>query len=591
MRLLNSLLFYGMLTISCAAHPLSMSAVEFDYAKTGAVVRISILVEDLVLLQNLIADGEARYGADDLQAAARSHLAFVRRHFDVHSGTGQKLMSEYGIVDASSIPDKGLFEQELMRHEVQYILVYRFPSNPPEHITIRQWFGGAEKVLPAVMDLVLLQDGALIDKPLRLEAGKPYSWRVDWSRKSDVPLDLQALRAYREEERQRTLGIASYAGVYSYLYKTEQGLRHEILVPALTFEEWTTIDRKDPDILTVKEQDRLRDRALNFFAVSNAVMINGERVIPQLVSFDVIGLEVVDLANIGAPYPVRMDQARFAVMLSYGHSDLRPNSISYTWGTFSRSVSSLRSRVFVDGHPVREHTFTRTSPEWQWSGSPGRKGPSLTRKEIPLPKFQAQRLSALLLVFGSVILVSGLLIALKYERRKLSAGFGLLVVVLWLLGRSHVEGRAVIMDQHFDKQVVPALLNNLYAAMGVGDRAAIYDALEDTVSARALSGVFDELDQVQLVQEQSAMRIQVHALEVEKVEPSRKQWRAWWRMEFGGHITWTVSGSVEHWGHVHTRKNRYAASMEFQIIDGHWKIVEYLPQESALIEKRTRIRE
>ena len=147
------------------------------------------------------------------------------------------------------------------------------------------------------------------------------------------------------------------------------------------------------------------------------------------------------------------------------------------------------------------------------------------------------------------------------------------------------------MDQHFDKQVVPALLNNLYAAMGVGDRAGIYDALEDTVSARALSGVFDELDQVQLAQEQSAMRIQVHALEVEKVEPSRKQWRAWWRMEFGGHITWTVSGSVEHWGHVHTRKNRYAASMEFQIIDGHWKIVEYLPQESALIEKRTRIRE
>jgi hypothetical protein len=38
--------------------------------------------------------------------------------------------------------------------------------------------------------------------------------------------------------------------------------------------------------------------------------------------------------------------------------------------------------------------------------------------------------------------------------------------------------------------------------------------------------------------------------------------------------TWTVSGSVGHWGHIHTRRNQYDALLTVKSVDGVWKITE-----------------
>ena len=35
---------------------------------------------------------------------------------------------------------------------------------------------------------------------------------------------------------------------------------------------------------------------------------------------------------------------------------------------------------------------------------------------------------------------------------------------------------------------------------------------------------------------------------------------------------WLVEGTVEHWGHVHTRVNRYAADLSVRPVAGAWKI-------------------
>jgi hypothetical protein len=37
---------------------------------------------------------------------------------------------------------------------------------------------------------------------------------------------------------------------------------------------------------------------------------------------------------------------------------------------------------------------------------------------------------------------------------------------------------------------------------------------------------------------------------------------------------WTAQGTVGHWGHVHTRRNRYNAVVTVQAIDGAWKITD-----------------
>ena len=35
---------------------------------------------------------------------------------------------------------------------------------------------------------------------------------------------------------------------------------------------------------------------------------------------------------------------------------------------------------------------------------------------------------------------------------------------------------------------------------------------------------------------------------------------------------WQVTGSVGHWGHVHTRSNRYRADLTIAPDDGRWKL-------------------
>ena len=37
---------------------------------------------------------------------------------------------------------------------------------------------------------------------------------------------------------------------------------------------------------------------------------------------------------------------------------------------------------------------------------------------------------------------------------------------------------------------------------------------------------------------------------------------------------WTVNGSVGHWGHVHTRSNRYVAMLNIAVDGGQWKLQE-----------------
>jgi hypothetical protein len=41
---------------------------------------------------------------------------------------------------------------------------------------------------------------------------------------------------------------------------------------------------------------------------------------------------------------------------------------------------------------------------------------------------------------------------------------------------------------------------------------------------------------------------------------------------FSAQMKWRVTGTVEHWGHIHTRVNAYEALLRISRADGAWKI-------------------
>ncbi len=76
---------------------------------------------------------------------------------------------------------------------------------------------------------------------------------------------MSELRARREQQKRDRLGIASYTGLYSFLYITRFEVRHELLVPLVTLEQWLPIPRRDKDFLDVDEQQQVRARVDEFF--------------------------------------------------------------------------------------------------------------------------------------------------------------------------------------------------------------------------------------------------------------------------------------------------------------------------------------
>ena len=57
----------------------------------------------------------------------------------------------------------------------------------------------------------------------------------------------------------------------------------------------------------------------------------------------------------------------------------------------------------------------------------------------------------------------------------------------------------------------------------------------------------------------------IEVLDVEQVEPGPED-------GFRADASWTVGGTVTHFGHRHFRQNRYQARVQLVPVDGVWKI-------------------
>ena len=53
---------------------------------------------------------------------------------------------------------------------------------------------------------------------------------------------------------------------------------------------------------------------------------------------------------------------------------------------------------------------------------------------------------------------------------------------------------------------------------------------------------------------------------------------------------WTVSGTVEHWGHIHELRNQFCAVFSVEPRDGLWKITSMQIEEQESLASKTELR-
>jgi hypothetical protein len=139
--------------------------------------------------------------------------------------------------------------------------------------------------------------------------------------------------------------------------------------------------------------------------------------------------------------------------------------------------------------------------------------------------------------------------------------------------------------------VFAALHKNVYRAFDCRNESDVYDALAESVAGPLLRKLYLKVRRGLEMQEQGGAIARIQ--EVKILEGTRQPLPAGPardRCGFGFQCRWTVSGTVEHWGHIHTRTNEYEAKFTVEPRDNVWKItsLEVLHEQRLKLETTLR---
>lgn len=350
-----------------ATHPVSLSSAIVEVREDELVVDLEIMLEDLVMYQSLAADGEMRYPAEVMLQAAKQHRDFLLEYFSILDGDGNRLKESSVTENFEQISAGGVLQGELMSKVVTYRVQYPLMNSKPKFLTFLQTFGGKNSALPAIMDLSVWHRDRL-EHSSQLAYGKPQSFKFDWERAYENKRPSFAeLRKKRKEQFEESLGIASYTGLYSFVYINRFEVRHELLVPLLTLEEWVKVPRKDPDYLEIEEQSAAKENIAQFFSEKSSVQIDGIDNAGSLTRLNFFGLDIADFALNADPRKVSVHQARVGIIWTYPTKST-PKNVLFTWKGYSEFSPFLNSVVLVGNDAPMRHVFHSLEPELKWSG-------------------------------------------------------------------------------------------------------------------------------------------------------------------------------------------------------------------------------
>jgi len=579
------------------AHPISVTETYAYVTREKVTVRIDVFVEDLYLFHNLQPNAQDFLEPDQIRQGTDKHRQFLLERFVIRDVDGHPLTGRSIGVKQFDIPPEGVPMAELMAHKISFEMEYPL-DRAPEFLTFSQHLVDEGVLVPAEMNLVIKQENAGTPFGAFLQPDQPEIVRFSWE---NPPLSHEASEeawdAWYEKQREETLGITSYSSVYSFLYIDDYEVRHEVLVPLLTLEESVLIARDDDGFLDLAEQEAARQQIAAYFKAGNPLEIDGVEVAPVVQRIDFYGLDFKDFAQQAQRRPVSMTNARVGVILSYSTKG-SPGNVRLTWDRFNRFIWTINVIVYAYDQ-THKTTLSRigneNSYEWQNPGRPA--PPQLGQVDVVEPERAKLRVPVASLSCLAILpaIVLGMWQFGVGGRWRITTALTLLLLAAaawpfagWTLDLPF-GGRPAVPDEEA-RAIFEALHKNTYRAFDYRDESEIYDALAHSVDGPLLRELYLKIRQGLVMQEQggAVSRVRQVALLDGQLEPPTDPTQD--PRGFQYRCRWTVDGTVQHWGHVHTRTNQYEARFVVEPSDGAWKItdMEVLDEERLKFETRLR---
>ena len=374
----------------------------------------------------------------------------------------------------------------------------------------------------------------------------------------------------------RTLRRAYFTPMSGFIYVEPYEVRKEIIVRPKDLQRWIDLGLDGRETIPASMQQEIKRKVGEFLRQHHPVTIDGETVTPELVRVNFLERTLKTSRVIDPPIDLDVDAAILGAIFVYPTAGL-PQHVTMEWDLFDERIQQVAASAVDPLGPMPAFLEPDYAVlEWQnFIKIPVM--PTLTDLRSPPTILARALLSARWFLAGLSVILLWRLVAAARNHTPLRAGLAAALILSMLATATATwASREARLSSDATRDIVAGLLHNIYRAFDYRQEEQIYDVLARSVDGELLTQIYLETRRGLELANQGGARAKVKEIELTEIDAEP--------VEAGGIAavaTWTVSGSVGHWGHVHQRRNQYRAELTIRPLDGAWKLtdIEILEEE------------
>jgi len=552
-----------------------------DHAK----IELEIFVNDMVAFDRLIPD--AFFEDTDIRRPPLADRVrrFSNEDFQIVDEQGRKMQATLNLVEPRLREERpSPYAGKINPYTLQRIpgppqdkrvlyaeLVYPFEEKP-EALTIVPPLAEEGKMSRVPIGFITYHEGVPVNSFRFLS--EPSTVTLDWDDPWYSEFDKKALKRWQR------------GSVMSFLYIEPYEVRHEVLARVKDLEAWLDLGLRGDEFIEADENELLKKRVGEFFLGRDKVLIDGRKLRPILDRTSFVKYSMTGSTFLEQPERLPINTAVVGVIVTYLVEGI-PQKVTNEWDLWSKRIQKVPADAIDPAGPFPSY-LTPDDNVLTWTNFlKGYEPPTVAAVSVDkgLTTFKVPLASVLCLLALVPLLLQIWKCRQNTGRAGLLAGLAVLFVsgsvLLHPFLRVSVARPAAMAPEMTDENavvVLNSLLKNIYRSFDFREEEDVYDRLATSVTGDLLSDIYLQNRKSLVVTQAGGARARVQEVQILDVDVRHLDGHGLGLMF---HARWTALGTVGHWGHVHTRKNRYEANINVETVDGVWKItnLELLEEE------------